>query len=190
MANIGYGDSISTTVKVGPVASTSTPAICLPFTSFVPSSAESTTTFGTANTQEEVFFVMNVTFLVSNVTVYIGTGVAATTMGIAIYNAAGTTKLTAADAFSVASSNTQVRTALSSSITLQAGTAYWLAWTNTNSTTLTCDNFLMSASWQATYNAGAIRSGNSGTATTGGATNSTIGTVSSAQLRIPLMIFD
>jgi hypothetical protein len=183
LATTAYVDAV--------VPSTKTPAFCLPFTSFMPSAAESTTTFGAANTQEEVMFVMDTTMTFSHVTVNIGTGVTSALMGVALYNAAGTTKLAGADAFSVDTTHQGAqRIALSASVTLYQNTAYWLAWTATTGTTLTCQNFLQSSIWQAVYNAGAVRSGTSGTATTGGTTGTTIGTVSSAQLRIPLMIFD
>ena len=175
----------------GVVASSANAGICLPFTNFVPSAAESTSVFGAANTQEEIQFISTQTITLGHVTVVIGTGVAAATMGIAIYNAAGTTKLGAADGFSVDTGHTGAqRNSLNQSVTLSQGGVYWLAWTATTGTTLTCVNFLMSVNFQAGYNAGATRSGTSGTGTSGGNTNSTIGTVSSAQLRIPLMIFD
>lgn len=186
----GYTGPTGYTGYTGPGFTTLTSlAVCLPFTSFVPSAIESTTTFGNANTQECVQFLMDYQITVDHVTVYIGTGKSGATMGIAIYNAAGTTQLAYANGFSVASSNTQVRTALNTSVTLQANTAYWLAWTCTDGSTVSCTNFLMSTNWQGVYNAGSVRSGN-GSSTTGGNTNTTIGTVTSTQLRIPLMFFD
>ena len=172
------------------VASTGTPALQLP-TSILPSASESTSAFGTANTQQAIEFVMSDTMTFGHVTVYIGTGVTSATMGIAIYSADGSTELAKADSFSVDTSHTGAqRIALSASVTLYAGKTYWIAWTATTATTLTCLNYLQSVSWQAAYCAGAVRVGNSGTATSGGKCNSTLGTITNTQIRLPVMIFD
>lgn len=172
------------------VASTGTPALQLP-TSIIPSAGDTTAVFGTANTQQCIEFVMSDTMTFGHVTVYIGTGVTSATMGVAIYSADGSTELAKADSFSVDTSHTGAqRIALSTSVTLYAGKTYWIAWTATTATTLTCQNYLMTVAWQAAYCAGAVRVGNSGTATSGGKCNSTLGTITNTQIRLPVMIFD
>lgn len=166
--------------------------IQLPFTNFSPSSAESLTAFGAANTEQVVKFICNQNITLGHVAFFLGTGVAAALMGIALYDATGLVKLSAADAVSVAGSTTVLRPALSTVINLLQDTAYWLGWTCT-SNAVTISNFLMGATpagWGGIYNAGAIRSGTSGTATAGGVTNANIGVVTGAQLRIPDFTFD
>ncbi len=112
-------------------------------------------------------------------------------MGIAIYSADGSTELAKADSFNVFNGTPgALRNALSASVTLYAGKTYWIAWTATTATTLTCDNYLMTTPWQACYCAGAVRVGTSVTATSGGKCNSTLGTITNVQIRLPVMIFD
>ena len=173
------------------VASTGTPALQLP-TGIIPSSGETTSTFGTANTQECIEFVMSETMTFGHVTVQIGAGgPAGCVMGIAIYSADGLTELAKADAFPVDTSHTLTqRIALSAPVTLYAGKTYWIAWTCTAATQVTCLNYLISAPWQSAYCASAVRVGNSGTATSGGKCNSTLGTITNVQIRLPVMIFD
>lgn len=163
--------------------------ICLPFTNFVPSAAESGTVFGTANAQEVIQFVSDQNITLGHLSVFISAPAAASLMGVALYDATGTVKLGAADGFSGAVLGA-IRPALNTPVTLQQGIAYWLGWTSNNNTTLGITNFLQSTFFQAIYNAGAIRSGNSNAVTANGITAPNIGVISSAQLRIPLIIFD
>ena len=184
---------LATTAYVDAPASGGTPIVNIPLGlgGILPCNAPGSTAVGTANVQEEIYFVCDEDFTINNVAIFLTTGVGSGLMDIAIYNATGTTKLTSTGAFSIgtAFNGTAVKTALSSSITLRKKTGYWIAWTlNTNSVSI--DNTLMSGSFQAMYNATVVRSGSSGTATSGGVTNATIGTVASVLLRIPTMYFD
>jgi hypothetical protein len=173
-----------------PVTVASGLAIDLPFTSFVPSAAESNTVFGAANTQQSVQFISNQNITLGHVSVRLTTGLAGALMGVAIYDVTGTIELAKADSFSVAPGVVgPIRIALNKSLTLSESVGYWLSWTCTDNATVAVTNFLMSTQWQGVYNAGIVRSGTSG-ATSGGACNPTLGAVTSATLRIPLFIFD
>jgi hypothetical protein len=152
-------------------------------------STSSATICGAANVQEEAEFISPINITLGHVTIRIGTGVAASLGGIALYDALGTTKLTAKDAFSCAVAGI-FRLALSASLTLLANTKYWLAWTFTDSTTLTIFNLLQSPEINSVKNAGQVRSGNSNIATVGGVTGATIGAPVAAQVRVPTLFFD
>jgi hypothetical protein len=186
--------NLATTAYVDAPASGGTPIVNIPFGlgGILACAAPGTSAFGASNVQEEIYFVCDEDFTINNVAILEGTGVSGALMDIAIYNAAGTTKLTSTGAFSLGTgvSNGVVKTALSASITLKKKTGYWLAWTWNSTGTPTIDNTLQSSAFQGMYNATVVRSGNSGTATSSGVTNSTIGTVSSALIRIPTMYFD
>jgi hypothetical protein len=131
-------------------------------------------------------------FTITNLYVYVNTGVASAVMGVAIYSGNGLTNLASWDSFAIATSNTIVKASLGSSITLKKKTGYWIAWTWASTGSPSVFNVLQGGTggFQGLYNNGAVRSGNSGTATSGGACNANIGTVSSAQLRVPVMYFD
>jgi len=183
IATTAYADAV--------VASTGTPGIILPPIGMTGNGSNSV--FGAANREQFIQFVMPVTMTVGHVTVSIGTGVAGALMGIAIYNADGSTRLVSANGFSVDTGHTGAqRIAFDSAatVTLYRGTTYWIGWTATTSTTLTLDQYLPSTATAASYNAGTIRMASSSTATSNGVTLTTVNNLSGAQQRIPIMVFD
>ena len=169
-----------------------TPIKNIPFGTGVPMDAgPGTSIFGLANTQEEIYFVNDDDFTITNLYFSLNTGVNGAKFGIAILSADRLSKLTSADAIDVSVANQgQLKVVLSGSITLKRKTGYWLVWTATTNTTLSITNVLMTAAFQNLYNKNLVRSGTSANATSGGNTAANNGAVSSAQLRIPYIFFD
>ena len=173
-----------------PVAASGTGVYLPQFNAFC-TTADSASTFGVANQSTGYVFIAPYSISLNHVTVAVGTGVGGALMGIAVYDFATTNKLAAADGFSVASSATQVRTALNTTLSLGAGKAYMVLWTATTATTLTVDNVLLSTSYCAIANQGAnINIGTNATATSGGNTPASMPVLTGGQSRVPLMYFD
>jgi hypothetical protein len=144
---------------------------------------------GANNQLRAIQMVMPATQTVNEVTVDVTTGVAASTYDFCIYSATGTTLLASTGGFSTASTAI-TKKALTGSVTLNANTLYWFAWTGTDST-VQFENQLPSAAFSSTFNGGSTaRMGTSGTASSGGVCPSSLGTITGAQIRIPLAFFD
>lgn len=185
---------LATTAYVDAPASGGTPIKCIPFGTDTPfeTALVNLTVFGAANVQEEIFFVNDEDFTITNLYFYQGAGKVGALIGFAIYSADGLTKLTAADAVAVGTgtANAAQSVALSHVITLKKKTGYWLAWTCTDAATVTVANVFLAGYYTALVNKNVVRIGTSQTGTSGGATNSNIGTISGAQERVPYIFFD
>ncbi len=145
---------------------------------------------GVANGQQGIKFIAPYSVSFSNVTINLTTGVNGATLGISFYDAAGTTKLAHADGIAVAIANQgALRTAMSGTMSLVAGTAYWLQWT-CSSGSVQVDAVLLSAIICQIMNKNVVIVGNSNNTTASGVTGNTIGTMSAAQTRVPTMYFD
>lgn len=145
-----------------------------------------------ANTQYVIEFRLGMTITVGHVTVDVGVGLIGAKMGICIFDSTGLIKLVSADAFPVDTTHTGAqRVSLSNTITLKKGVAYWLAWTITAVATVTITNILLTQQFMQIMAANVVKAGQSSTATSGGSTNATLGTISNGGVtRIPVCLFD
>lgn len=149
-----------------------------------------TSVLGTANNQEfAIQFISPVSIALGHVSIVVGTGLAGAKFGIAVYDVTGNTVLARADAIDVSASGVK-RVALNVTLNLQANVAYWIGWTITSSITVTLDNTLMASNFSSLQNQAVIRCGLCSTLAAGGICNSTIGTVTNSQIRIPSMFFE
>jgi hypothetical protein len=146
---------------------------------------------GIANQEQFIEFIAPATITLGHLTFLVGTPLAGSFFGAAIYSGDGLSKLTAADGVSCAVvASTAVTAALSAQITLQQSVSYWLGWTATDGTTLTIDNILVPANTSTIGNKDKTRWGrNTVNATAGGVTLATVSNLTAVQLRIPTMFF-
>jgi hypothetical protein len=164
--------------------------VWLPFGTTSLQLVDANTIQGAPNQEQFYQFVQPYTITIGHVTFAIGTGLAGSLFGVALYSGDGTQKLTAADGVSTATAGNK-RPALSSVITLIADATYWIGWTGTDNVTVTILNFLESTFQASIRNQSVTRSGRSTTATAGGVTLATVNNViAGVQLRIPEFYFD
>lgn len=142
---------------------------------------------GTTNVMKVTQFVCPLTITITKVSVNVTTNVADTTGNVAIYDAAGTTKILDVN-FSTASTGPISVTI--SAVTLQAGKTYYLATSSAN-TAVAISGIGMSANFQALFDAGSIvRVGYSSTTLSGTTMPSSIGTLTAANFSIGCPLFE
>lgn len=152
---------------------------------------DSTTVILSSNNEVRALqFVLPFSVTVDHLSFSIGVGQANAKVDFGIYDSTGTTLLATTGGVSATTAqNGTNRVALSQSVTLRAGVVYYFAWTCNNSA-VTFQNTLVSAAMANVLNAGSVRMGTSGTASTGGALGASLGTLSAIAARTPLVFFD
>lgn len=166
--------------------------IFLPFGEMIVQGDVTTVLESSANVQYGIKFRSPFTITIGHVTCFVGVGLAGAKMGVALLDSTGATKLSAADGFAVDTTHLNAqRNALSATITLRKGLAYWLVWTITSVATPTITNLLLTTQMQAIMDANGVKVGQSGSATSGGNTTATLGSMSNGGvIRVPILYFD